>query len=169
MSVTVEKNYIQFKGLYWLNETVVSQEDELLVTNVAQKIHQQKKFFIYSPHALTTNFDRWQTYGFDGAYLQPNGFRTKFSQTEVQTKLHEAFVNAQIYGRGINIEIDSYSGNQINAGAANFKQYVEMAHRYGLPGRSLIMYQGGNMIYRMATYSQTPYQEAYSQLKNLLK
>ena len=55
------------------------------------------------------------------------------------------------------------------AGLANFKQYVEMAGRYGLPGRSLIMYQGTDMVYRMANYKQQPFQDAYGQLQRLIK
>ena len=158
-----------FKGYYWLNETVIHEQDELLVTNVAKKIHQQKKVFIYSPHALTTNFDRWQTYGLDGAFLQPNAFKTEYSSTFIKTRLHEAFINAQIHGSAINIEINSYSGDGMIAGLANFKQYVEMAERYDLPGRSLIMYQGTDMVYRMANYKQQPFQDAYGQLQRLIK
>lgn len=51
---------LQFKGYYWLNETVIHTEDEQLVTATAKRIHALNKKFIYAPHALTTNFENWK-------------------------------------------------------------------------------------------------------------
>jgi hypothetical protein len=158
---------LNFKGYYWLNETVIDLQDELLVEQVAKKIHAQKKAFIYSPHALTTNFENWKVYGFDGAYLQPNTFRLKF--TDTPQRLHKAFLSAQINGSGINIEIDTYSPHQMMEGIKNFEQYTEMSERYGLPGRSLIFYQGNDMLNRMASYSRPGYPEAYEMVSRMFK
>jgi hypothetical protein len=160
---------LNFKGYYWLNETVIDLQDELLVEKVAKSIHAGKKSFIYSPHALTTNFENWKTYGFDGAYLQPNTFRLKFSDTETATRLHKAFLEAQINGSGINIEIDTYSPHQMVAGLKNFEKYAEMAERYNLPGRSLIFYQGNEMLYRMGTQNHAGYPEAYNLVGRLFE
>ena len=160
---------ITLKGYYWQNETVISQQDEILVQKVANTIHKQKKNFIYSPHSRSTNFDRWNTYGFDGAYLQPNGFRLKYSDLQTKTALHNAFLQAQINGSGINIEIDSYSPHNMPQGLSKFEPYVEMAERYGLPGRSLIMYQEQEMVYRMATYQQDAFQQSYLLIKSIIK
>jgi hypothetical protein len=157
---------LNFKGYYWLSETMGHREDEVLVSKVAEKIHERNKFFIYSPHATSTNYDNWKNYGFDGAYLQPNAFRLKLADT--QARLHRAFLNAQIYGSGINLEIDQYGPHQMDAGLENFKQYIEMSHRYGLPGQSLIFYQGVGMVDRMVKYSSQPsYYEAYKLLSSL--
>lgn len=160
---------INLKGYYWLSESMGHQQDEILVQKIAATIHKQKKMFIYSPHALSSNFDRWQTYGFDGAYLQPNTFRLKFTDVEVQTRLHNAFLRAQIYGSGINLEIDQYSADKIVAGLKNYSQYTEMAQRYELPGRSFIHYQGTEMVNRMANYKQQPYDEAHQLLQGIIK
>ncbi|WP_423408285.1 DUF4855 domain-containing protein [Heyndrickxia sp. MSNUG] len=158
---------LTFKGYYWLNETVGSLEDELLVEKTAKSIHSQNKKFIYSPHALSNNFENWKIYGFDGVYLQPNTFRLKL--TDTQKRLHLAFLRAQVNGIGINIEIDTYSPHQMASGVQNFAQYVEMAERYGLPGRSLIFYQGNEMVYRMGTYNLSPYQEGYQLMDRVFK
>jgi hypothetical protein len=156
---------LTFKGYYWMSETMGYPQDGPLVEQLSARIHQKDKYLIYSPHALSTNFERWETYGFDGAYLQPNAFRLKL--TDADQRLHRAFLNAQIYGSGINIEIDQYGPHQIEAGIVNFKKYIEMSHRYGLPGQSLIFYQGIGMVDRMIQYGTPYYMEAYEQLKSL--
>jgi hypothetical protein len=157
--------HLDFKGFYWFSETMGYNQDDILVEEVSNLIHSKNKKFIYSPHALSTNFNRWKNYGFDGAYLQPNTFRLKL--TDTQARLHKAFLQAQIYDSGINIEIDQYAPHQIDAGLENFKQYIEMAHRYGLPGRSLIFYQGIGMVDRMVKYNQASYKEAYRLLNTM--
>ena len=158
---------LTFKGYYWLNETVIHADDERLVTATAKKVHSIGKKFIYAPHALTTNFENWKYYGFDGAYLQPNTFR--LSLGDPQKRLHKAFLEAQIKGSGITLEIDSYSPHQMLAGQKNFSHYLEFAHRYNLKGQSLLMYQATDMVYRMGTMNHQPYKDAYQQLSELLR
>ena len=58
---------LDFKGYYWLSETMGHREDEKLINDIADKIHANNKMFIYSPHATSTNFQHWKNYGFDGA------------------------------------------------------------------------------------------------------
>lgn len=157
---------LNFKGYYWLNESVISLEDEQLVEQTAAAIHKDGKTFIYSPHSTSTNFENWKTYGFDGAYLQPNAFRLELKNTEVRR--HQAFLRAQVHGSGINIKIDSYSLHQIELGAVNFEAYLEMADRYRLPGQSLIMYQGTDMVNRMATYKNKTYNHLYNEIYETL-
>ncbi|WP_186667817.1 DUF4855 domain-containing protein [Sporosarcina sp. BP05] len=158
---------LTMKGYYWLNETVIHAEDEQLVTSTAKKIHGLNKKFIFAPHALSTNFENWQYYGFDGAYLQPNSFR--LSLGDPTARLHKAFLQAQIKGSGITLEIDTYSPHQMEAGLKNFEKYLEIANLYGLKNQSLLFYQGTDMVHRMGSYTQAPYQEAYRGLVELLR
>lgn len=157
---------LDFKGYYWLSETMGHREDEKLINDIADKIHANNKMFIYSPHATSSNYQHWKNYGFDGAYLQPNAFRLKL--TDTPARLHRAFLQAQIYGSGINLEIDQYGPYQMEAGLQNFRQYIEMSHRYGLPGQSLIVYEGVGMVDRMVKYwNQPSYYQAYQLLSSL--
>ncbi len=159
---------LTFKGYYWLNETVIHADDERLVTNTAKKVHSLTRKFIYAPHARTTNFENWKYYGFDGAYLQPNTFR--LSLGDPKKSLHKAFLEAQIKGSGITLEIDSYSPHQMAEGQKNFAQYLAFAHRYGLKGQSLLVYQATDMVYRMGSSNSDPnYQDAYKRLSELLR
>ncbi|MHC8517807.1 DUF4855 domain-containing protein [Sporosarcina sp. ITBMC105] len=159
--------HLSFTGYYWLNETVIHAEDEQLVTDTATAIHKKKKKFIYAPHARTTNFEKWKLYGFDGAYLQPNTFRLNLG--DPKARLHKAFLEAQIKGSSITLEIDTYSPHQMDAGLKNFETYLAFAELYGLKGQSLLLYQGVDMVYRMNHYKQEPYKKAYDQLSALLE
>ncbi len=160
-----EKNdfgHLNFKGFYWLNETVRSYEDERLLPAVAERIHEDGRLFIYSPHATSTNFKKWKSYGFDAAFLQPNAFRSHLKDKE--KRLHMAFLKAQMYGTGINIEINSYSQAQAHYGEEAFDLYIDYAKRYGLDEKGMIFYQGVNMVERMATYDHPIFKKWYQQL-----
>ncbi|MFS0783798.1 DUF4855 domain-containing protein [Bacillus sp. 1P06AnD] len=165
-----ERNYsnINLKGYYWTNETVISQQDEIIVASAAKVLHAQNRKFIYSPHALSTNFNRWQSYGFDGAFRQPNAFR--FTGEDAEAKLHRAFLEAQIFGCGINFEIEPNSSAQLaEKGLDSIKRYAEFSKRYGLPGRSMIVYQDLEMIHRMATNPDPMYQQAYQAFMSIIQ
>ncbi|HEY9577681.1 MAG TPA: DUF4855 domain-containing protein, partial [Pseudobacillus sp.] len=153
---------LNFKGYYWLNETVRVHEDELLLSAVSERIHADNQFFIYAPHATSTNFRKWRSYGFDAAFLQPNAFRESVANKE--ERLHRAFLYAQMYGTGITIEINSYSASQAEAGVEAFDLYMDFAKRYGLDEKGMTFYQGVNMVERMATYDHPIFRQWYRQL-----
>lgn len=153
---------INLKGFYWLNETVRVTEDEVLLSTLSNYIHNKEKFFIYAPHAASTNFKKWKSYGFDAAFLQPNAFRTHLEDKE--ERLHRAFVNAQIYGSGITMEINSYGVNQAEQGVEAFTLYMDYAKRYNLDEKGMIFYQDKDMVFRMATYNHPIYDNWYKEL-----
>ncbi|OCA88944.1 hypothetical protein A8F95_05850 [Bacillus wudalianchiensis] len=157
-----ELDNLNFKGYYWLNETVRVHEDELLLSAVSERIHADNQFFIYAPHATSTNFRKWRSYGFDAAFLQPNAFRENVANKE--ERLHRAFLYAQMYGTGITIEINSYSTSQAEAGVEAFNLYMDFAKRYGLDEKGMTFYQGVNMVARMATYDHPIFRQWYRQL-----
>lgn len=164
MNKLEEANYsnLNFKGFYWMNETIKVAEDETLIASLAQTIHSKDKYFIYAPHATSTNFTKWQSYGFDAAFLQPNAFRK--SVVNKEERLHRAFINAQMYGSGITIEIDSFAPFQAEDGVEAFNLYMDFSKRYGLDKNSMIFYQGTDMVVRMATYDHPIYRLWYQQL-----
>ncbi|MBD7909285.1 DUF4855 domain-containing protein [Sporosarcina gallistercoris] len=157
-------NNVKLKGFYWVSETVRTSEDEIIISSISSMLKPHKKYFIYSPHALSTNFHKWREYGFDGAFLQPNAFRTSIKDKE--NRLHQAFLNAQIYGTGITIEIDSYGLGQVasNEGVEAFNLYMDFAKRYGLDEKGMMFYQGVNMVERMNTIEHPVYKQWYNQL-----
>ncbi|WP_203245836.1 DUF4855 domain-containing protein [Sporosarcina beigongshangi] len=156
--------HLNFKGFYWLSETVRTVEDEVLISTLSSLVKKHDKFFIYSPHATSTNFYKWSNYGFDAAFLQPNAFRTATPNKE--ERLHRAFLNAQIYGTGITIEIDSYGAGHVEQGEGveAFDLYMDFAKRYGLSEKGMMFYQATNMVERMATIDHPVYKRWYDQL-----
>jgi len=159
-------NNLNFKGFYWLSETVRTVDDEVIISSLSSLMKKHGKFFIYSPHATSTNFYKWKNYGFDAAFLQPNAFRTDVPNKE--ERMHRAFLNAQIYGTGITIEIDSYGISHVEQGRGveEFKMYMDFAKRYGLDEKGMMFYQGTNMVERMATIDHPVYKSWYDQLIN---
>ncbi|WP_339251836.1 DUF4855 domain-containing protein [Sporosarcina sp. FSL W8-0480] len=153
---------LNFKGFYWLSETVRTVDDEVIISSISSILKKNDKFFIYSPHATSTNFYKWKDYGFDAAFLQPNAFRSNINNKE--ERLHRAFLNAQIYGTGITIEIDSYHNDKAEQGVEAFDLYMDMSKRYGLDEKGMMFYQGVNMVERMATFENPIYKRWYEQL-----
>ena len=165
---TLDYRNINVKGFYWLNETVTNKEDEKLLEMVSEYVKNKELKFIYSPHALTTNFDYWKSYGFDGAFLQSNAHKMKLSENEVKTLIHKAFLRAQIRNSSLNLEIENHSNNTIYQGLDNFRLYLEIAKLYNLPGKSFIMYQGTEMINRLATVQTPHHRQMYDELYEFL-
>ncbi|KXH84068.1 DUF4855 domain-containing protein [Sporosarcina sp. HYO08] len=155
---------LNFKGFYWLSETVRTVEDEVLISSISSLMKRHNLYLIYSPHATSTNFYKWQNYGFDAAFLQPNAFRTGTPNKE--ERLHRAFLNAQIYGTGITMEIDSYGIGHADEGRGveEFNLYMDFAKRYGLNEKGMMFYQGTNVVERMATYDHPVFKRWYDQL-----
>ncbi|MFL8936308.1 DUF4855 domain-containing protein [Rossellomorea oryzaecorticis] len=159
---------VQVNGFYWLNETVTNKEDEELLEMVSSYVKSKNLKFIYSPHALSTNYDYWKWYGFDGAFLQSNAHKMKLSEDEVRRLIHKAFLRAQTRNSGLNLEIENHSNNTIYQGLDNFRIYLEIAKLYNLPGKSFIMYQGTEMIHRLATFDTPHHRQMYDELYQFL-
>jgi len=162
-------NGVNVKGFYWLNETVTNPEDEQLVSMVSEYLRWLDFKFIYSPHALSTNYDYWKENGFDGAFLQVNAHKMHFTNTEVQKRLHDAFLSAQMRGSGINLEIENHGPTTALQGFENFRTYLRYADMYGLQDKSVIMYQGVSMIHRLATYEDKEYNALYDEIYQFIK
>ncbi|MCH1625093.1 DUF4855 domain-containing protein [Ferdinandcohnia quinoae] len=160
--------HIQFEGFYWLNETVISKEDEQLVNSTAYAVQNTGKKFIYSPHSRSTNLEKWDSYGLDGAYLQMNAHKAIHNEFETKRLLHKGYLNALINGTGINIEIED-STLDIELVFQNLRNYLEVGRLYGAEDKSIIMYQGTEMVHRLATSPREDYKKMYEDLYKFLR
>lgn len=154
--------HIDFQGFYWLNETVKVDNDGAILSSLSTYLKRKNYEFVYAPHATSTNYKKWQRYGFDAAFLQPNAFRTNLLDKEA--RLHKAFVNAQIYGSGITLEVNSYGPAQIDEGQEAWDLYMDFAKRYKLTQSSFLFYQDRDMIHRMKTYTYPTYNNWYKDI-----
>lgn len=152
---------LQLKGYYWLSETVRTKDDEVLTSSINGQLKQKGLSFVYSPHATSTNFHKWERYGFDMAYLQPNAFRIATQNKE--DRLHRAYLGAQVHGAGIVFEIDSYGINypMVEQARSTFDLYLKMAERYHVKERGFMLYQATDMLWYMATDPHPAYEGWY--------
>ncbi|MHC0036595.1 DUF4855 domain-containing protein [Pseudoneobacillus sp. C159] len=151
---------LQFEGFYWMNETVISKEDEKLVTEVGKLIHAEGKRFIFSPHAKATNFRNWKKYGFDGAYFQSNA-QDGVGEVDRIQRLHWGYMNSFSYGMGVNLELEDTDFSEVENVMESFDQYMEFGKRYRVQGSSTIMYQGTVMINRFGVANIRGYENLY--------
>ncbi|HLO12621.1 MAG TPA: DUF4855 domain-containing protein [Pseudoneobacillus sp.] len=154
-------SHIQFEGFYWLNETVISKEDEKLVSDVSNFIHSYQKRFIFSPHANATNYKNWKKYGFDAAYFQSNAKNATDDPVEFKKRLHWGFMNSYQYGMGVNLEMEDIAFSAIDSLKQAFDPYMEFGQRYGMKRTSTIMYQGTVMMHRLGTAKTKMYKDQY--------
>ncbi|WLD92987.1 DUF4855 domain-containing protein [Alkalihalobacillus sp. AL-G] len=159
---------IQFEGFYWLNETVISPEDEDLVTSAASYVKGKGKQIIWSPHALATNIPNWDKYGFTAAYLQSNAMNED-DVNETTRKIHKGYARGIEYNMGINIEMEDTGYTLIDRTARNFRKYLSMGETYGVKGNSIIMYQGTVQVNRIGTYEDPRYSTLYDDLYQFIK
>ncbi|MDF0726051.1 DUF4855 domain-containing protein [Cytobacillus sp. S13-E01] len=160
-----EANYegLDFEGFYWLNETVISPEDEKLVALTSKLVQSSNHKFIYSPHARSTNLNNWRSYGIDSAYLQMNAFKQINDLPLSTSLLHAGLLNALTNGTGVTIEIED-STMDIDLVFENLRNYIKLGNLYNLSSESIIMYQGTEMVYRLATYPDKEYRKMYDDL-----
>jgi hypothetical protein len=154
-------NHIHFAGFYWLNETVRSAEDEKLVAEVANLIHSYQKRFIFSPHSYATNYKKWKEYGFDAAYFQSNAKNATSDPVEYKRRLHWGYMNAFQYGMGVNLEMEDHAFSAIDILRNSFDPYMDFGRRYGMQGKSTIMYQGTVMMHRLGSPATPMYKDQY--------
>lgn len=160
---------VNLKGFYWINETINLSEDDILLKRVSSHLDSLNYKFIYSPHAGTSNLENWKTYGFDASYLQSNAFKIRTDQDAMLRKLHDGYIRSILYGTGVNIEIENSGTKDVEVSFRNLRSYLELGRQYNLTGKSIIMYQGTEMIYRLTAVKDAEYRKMYDELYEFLR
>ncbi|GIN64098.1 hypothetical protein J27TS8_40910 [Robertmurraya siralis] len=160
---------INLEGFYWLNETINLKEDEALLKRVSSYLKNSNYKFTYSPHAGTANLPNWKSYGFDAPYLQSNAFKIRTNHDAMLKKLHDGYIRSILHGTGVNIEIENSGPKDIEVSFRNLRAYLELGRLYDLSGKSIIMYQGTEMIYRLTAIQEEEYREMYDELYEFLR
>lgn len=160
---------IEFAGFYWTNETINLTEDEALLKEVSQYLHSNGYNFVFSPHSGAANLQNWEDYGFDAAYLQSNAFKIRDNYGMMLRKLHEGYIRSLQFGTGVNLEIENSGVDDVEVSFQNLRAYLRLGELYDLSGKSMIMYQGTEMIYRLTKVDNPEYKEMYDELYNFFK
>jgi hypothetical protein len=144
------KNYshLTLEGLYWLNETV-STDDEVIIHTREQTHGLDLKFF-WIPY-FDAAYGRWIDLGFDAVALQPNHYFTS-----IPSRIEEASNLAKEAGTGIEIEFDARMFTDNNY-RQKFIDYLNGGVDYSYMGDDIFKayYQGNRALFD-AAYSTIP-------------
>lgn len=95
---------IELAGVYWLRESVNTAINEHLMAIAANEyIHSKGLLSYWIPYFKATNYEKWQDYGFDQVYLQPNYV---FSLDRPDSQLDTAIDDAYEHDLGLEMEFE---------------------------------------------------------------
>ncbi|MBE3576328.1 MAG: DUF4855 domain-containing protein [Limnochordales bacterium] len=164
---------LELAGFYWYEEGVSEKaEDQALVKQVAQVVHERGSRFYWIPHFRASGYARWREWGFDAAILQPNYYF--MSREEVPSpgsapegrlsRLWQTAMLARRYEMGIEIELDA---NVIKDAELRQRlyEYFEAGDRYGYMREAVLAYyQNVNDIAQLARMPGGPGRKVYEDL-----
>lgn len=160
---------IRFAGYYWIKESMDTVNgDDVLVSAFADYIHERNLDLCWIPYYRANGFNSWRSYGFDGAVMQPNYV---FSDDVPLTHITETALLTQLYGLGIEIEVD----NSCLTSDEYYKRYMEYLSngvKYGYMNDTISMYYQDLYIYYNASRStgmaRLLYDNTYKYIKGTL-
>lgn len=166
-----EMNYanISLDGYYWFNESMGSDNDPILVPEVARTVEEKGSQLFWIPYYCAKGYTTWNSFGFVTACMQPNYV---FKVERKLSQLDQAAEYIRQYGMGIEIEINSNALHD----PVFFKRYMQYLG-YGLikgyMKNCIHMYYQDGATYRYACYSDSPmartvYDSVYGFIKGTL-
>lgn len=139
--------YVELAGFYWLAEKSTDTQD--ILATVAKYLDGLKYTFEWIPYFRAEGYDRWKSYGFHCAYLQPNYF---FNASVPVSRLDAACADALANGMQMELEFDD-NALAARGMAYRLRDYMEAFRRHGIwATKRLAYYQGGSSL-RSLKYS----------------
>ena len=154
---------IELIGFYWMREEIPYQlsdhEDKLI--GEAKKVIDEilpGACLLYDPFYLSQGWDRWESYGFDGAVMQPNLAGKEYFKIEM---LEEFASQIKKNGVGVEMETDEpsyFKGSEAKEKARIYENYLYYGWKDGYIDALQTYYQGAGpgTIYVLYT-SSDPY------------
>lgn len=139
--------HLALEGFYWVDEDMRGCAD--ILEPLGDYIRSQNLKFYWIPYWNAQGFDKWKTFKFDFAYLQPNHF---FNNKIENERIDKACELAKNLGMGLEMEFD---GRALVASKENksdrLVSYIDGFKKNGVfENASMAYYEGGNGIYRFA-------------------
>ena len=166
-----EMNYanISLDGYYWFNEAMGSDNDPILVPEVARTVEEKGSQLFWIPYYCAKGYSTWTSYGFVTACMQPNYV---FKTDRKLSQLEQAAEYIRQYGMGIEIEINS-SALHDPVFFKRYMQYLGYGVTKGYMKDCIHMYYQDGATYRTACYSSLPmarkvYDSVYGFIKGTL-
>ncbi len=127
---------------------------DTVIPAVAEYAHSCHESLFWIPYNLAAGYDKWTSFGFDLAYMQPNYYWDESGEKP----LSKTFSEISRLGMGLELEFE-YSMVESVAGAgsaekyrARFDEYLSWARTSGTYGRkSIALYSGTDALHQLAT------------------
>lgn len=154
---------IELIGFYWMREEMpyqLSDHEDKLIGEAKKAIDEilPGGCLLYDPFYLSQGWDRWESYGFDGAVMQPNFAHKDYFTTEML----EEFAS-QIKEHRVGVEIETAEPSYFKTAEAkekgeNYEKYLFYGWKDGYMNALQTYYQGAGpgTIYVLYT-SSDPY------------
>lgn len=131
--------YVELAGFYWLAEKATDTGE--ILNTVAGYLDKLNYSFNWIPYYTATGWDKWKSFGFSNAYLQPNYF---FTESVPKSRLVEACDMAISKNMDMELEFDD---NAKWGRAYRLRDYMEVFKSRGIwETKRLAYYQGGESL-----------------------
>lgn len=129
--------YVELSGFYWLAEHASQTQD--ILSTVATYLDDLKYGFNWIPYFNAAGYDRWKSFGFHCAYLQPNYF---FSASTPESRLDEACAVALKNDMQMELEFDENALDSRGSGY-RLRNYMDAFKRHGIWAQKRLAYYQG--------------------------
>jgi hypothetical protein len=138
---------IQLNGFYWVDEAV--NNDEKLLIDISNYIHSKKLKLYWIPYWKAPGSEKWKSFKFDFAWIQPNHF---FDKKVPDSRLNEACDFARQMNMGVEMEFDDRAMADSKAGmSSRLSAYIDAFEQNSVFDKAPIAYyEGGNGIYKFS-------------------
>ena len=135
-----ELENVQLCGFYWLAEHVT--ETVTFVKAVSDYIHEKGLDFYWIPYFKANGYEKWQEWGFDHAYLQPNHF---FNTSIPDSRIDETCELAKAANMSLEMEFDERVLQRKGDRGCRMAAYIDSYEKNGIfDSYNVAYYQGGH-------------------------
>lgn len=134
-----ELENVQLCGFYWLAEHVT--ETLTFVKAVSDYIHKKELDFYWIPYFKAYGYERWNEWGFDHAYLQPNHF---FNTSIPDSRVDETCTLAKAANMSLEMEFDERVLQQNGDRGCRMAAYIDSYEKNGIFDSYNVAYYQGN-------------------------
>ena len=167
---------IELLGFYILPEVLSTtwrakyKQYDVVIPAVAQYAHSCNEALYWIPYCMAEGYKKWESFGFDIAYMQPN-----YYWEPEQKPLGTTFGEINRYKMGLELEFEYSMVENVNGASSaaiyrsRFEEYLSWAKSSGVYGqRSIALYSGTDAMNQLATSPLAGDVEMYHKLGHFI-
>ncbi len=143
---------LELVGFYWLEEYIVDQDDAQILRYASDYLHSKGLKFVWIPWYKANGYERWDSFGFDVACMQPNLMWIGYNDP---TRVQSSVALSEQYGLSMEMECDGrvYTDEYFS----RYLNYLDGGLNSSMMNSVKMYYQDGKTaVYYKACYSQNP-------------